>query len=91
MTPATRELLTFRQERWRSLFAGVIETAGSTFLLLIATRQFDLGPIWKGLIAGGTSIGLLLSPLVVSFARRLGMAPSAAISRLLFLGGVCCL
>jgi hypothetical protein len=91
MSDAIRARITFRQERWRSLFAGIIETAGNTFLLLIATRQFDLGPIGKALIAAGTSVGLLLSPLMVSLARRLGMEPSSAVSRLLFLGGLCCL
>jgi MFS family permease len=91
MSDAIRAKITFRQERWRSLFAGVIETAGNTFLLLIATREFDLGPLWKGLIAGGTSVGLLISPLMVALVRWLGMAPASAVSRLLFLGGLCCL
>ena len=86
-----RERLTYRQERLRSLFAGVIETAGNTFLLLIATRQFDLGPVWKSMIASGTSAGLLLSPATVNLARWLGWKPSQAVSRLLILGGLCCL
>ncbi len=87
----TRERITYRQERWRSLFAGVIETAGNTFLLLIATRQFDLGPLWKAMIAGGTSVGLLLSPVLVNVARWMGLRPTEAVGRLLFLGGLCCL
>jgi MFS family permease len=90
MNSAARLKITFRMERLRSIFSGVIETAGNTFLLLIATQSFDLSPLLKGLIAAGTSIGLLLSPLVVNLARWLGMEPSTAVSRLLFLGGLCC-
>ena len=91
ISPAERAQLTFRMERWRSVFGGIIETAGNTFLLLIATRVFDLGPWAKALIAAGTSVGLLLSPLVVNAARNLGLQPSRAVSGLLGLGGLSCL
>ena len=88
MTEASeRARITFRMERWRSISGGVIETAANTFLLLIATRVFDLGPWAKALIAAGTSVGLLLSPLVVNGARALGLSPSRAVSSLLGLGG----
>ncbi|MEY3535267.1 MAG: hypothetical protein RLZZ582_843 [Verrucomicrobiota bacterium] len=87
---AERARITFRMERWRSIFGGIIETAGNTFLLLIATRVFDLGPWAKALIAAGTSVGLLLSPVVVNAARSLGMQPSRAVSSLLALGGLSC-
>ena len=90
-SPAERARITFRMERWRSIFGGIIETAGNTFLLLIATRVFDLGPWAKALIAAGTSVGLLLSPVVVNAARSLGMQPSRAVSGLLALGGLNCL
>ena len=90
-SPAERARITFRMERWRSIFGGIIETAGNTFLLLIATRVFDLGPWAKALIAAGTSVGLLLSPVVVNAARSLGMQPSRAVSGLLALGGLSCL
>ena len=91
ISPAERARITFRMERWRSIFGGIIETAGNTFLLLIATRVFDLGPWAKALIAAGTSVGLLISPLVVNTARGLGWAPSRAVSTLLALGGLGCL
>ena len=90
-SPAERARITFRMERWRSIFGGIIETAGNTFMLLIATRVFDLGPWAKALIAAGTSVGLLLSPVVVNAARSLGMQPSRAVSGLLALGGLSCL
>jgi hypothetical protein len=44
MEAADKAELTFRRERWRSFCSGIIETAGNTFLLLIATRHFDAGP-----------------------------------------------
>jgi hypothetical protein len=91
ISPAERARITFRMERWRSVFGGIIETAGNTFLLLIATRVFDLGPWAKALIAAGTSVGLLLSPLVVNAARSLGLQPSRAVAGLLALGGSSCL
>lgn len=90
-SPTERARITFRMERWRSIFGGIIETAGNTFLLLIATRVFDLGPWAKASIAAGTSVGLLLSPVVVDAARSLGMQPSRAVSGLLALGGLSCL
>lgn len=90
-TLADRARITFRMERWRSIFGGVIETAGNTFLLLIATRVFELGPWAKALIAAGNSVGLLISPLVVNGARSLGLEPSKAVSSLLGVGAMSCL
>jgi MFS family permease len=78
-------------ERWRSLCAGILETAGNTFLLLIATRYFELGAWHKAAVAGGTSVGLLLSPLVVNTVQRFGWQPTVAVARLLQCGGLLCL
>jgi len=38
MTETHRTALTYRYERWRALASGILEAAGSTFLLLIAVR-----------------------------------------------------
>jgi hypothetical protein len=86
MAPHPHEQLTFRQERWRSACAGVLETAGNTFLLLIATREFGAGPVAKALVAAGGSVGLLISPLAVYAAQRLRLAPTRAVSGLLVAG-----
>lgn len=59
---AERTAVTYRYERWRALASGVIETAGSTFLLLIAVRWFHAGAWSKALIAAGGSAGLMLAP-----------------------------
>jgi len=52
-------------------------------------KHFQAGSLAKALIAGGGSVGLLLSPLVVTAASRIGWPTSIAASRLLALGSVC--
>ena len=64
-------------------------TAGSTFLLVIAVRWFHAGSVAKGLIAAGGSVGLLLSPLVVSLATTRRWQTSVASARILALGAFC--
>jgi hypothetical protein len=91
MTDAERTQLTYRHEKWRSACAGVLETAASTFLLLLAGRFFDAGPVGKALVASGVAVGHLLSPLVVNTAQRLGWPPTRAVSRLLWTGAAACL
>lgn len=86
MAEADRAALTVRRERWRSLCAGVIETAGNTFLLLVATRYFAAGPLSKALVAAGGSVGLLLTPLTVNRVQARGTRPSQAAARLLLAG-----
>ena len=76
----------FYHERWRAVAGGVLETAASTFLLLIAVRVFDAHATAKGLIAAGVSLGLLISPLVVWFVARRGVLISRAASKLALVG-----
>ena len=73
-------------ERWRSVGAGVLETAGSTFLLLIAVRYFHAGALAKGLIASGGSVGYMLGPVVVTFVARYRWNSSQAASVMSFFG-----
>jgi MFS family permease len=75
-------------ERWRALTLGILETAASTFLLLIAVRQFQAGAFAKSWIAAGSSVGLLLTPLVVTWVARHGARPSTAASRILLAGSL---
>ncbi|HTI70161.1 MAG TPA: MFS transporter [Candidatus Limnocylindria bacterium] len=91
MTLPERTELTYRSERWRSLCAGVLETAGNTFLLLIATRWLQAGQMGKAAIAAGTATGLLLTPLSVNAVQYLGWNTTRAVYRLLLLGTACCL
>jgi MFS family permease len=89
MSDKERTARTFRLERWRAVSSGVMETAASTFLLLIAVRWFHAGAVAKGLIAAGGSVGLLLSPLIVSMATARGWQTSTASARILALGASC--
>ena len=67
-----RERATFRLERVRALAGGILETAQVTFLLLIAERWFHASPGEKGILTGASSAGLLLTPVLVSWAAGLG-------------------
>src|SRR5256885_4967112 len=89
MSGPGRTARTFRFERLRAISSGVMETAGSTFLLVIAVRWFHAGAVAKGLIAAGGSVGLLLSPLVVNFATTRRWQTSVASARILAVGAAC--
>ena len=88
MPGPNRTAITYRWERWRALTAGVLETASSTFLLLIAVRWFQAGALAKALIAGGGSVGLLLTPVVVTVVTHTGWPPAQAAARVFWLGAV---
>ena len=70
MPPSATTRTTFRHELLRSLSAGIIETAGRTFLLVIAMQHFQAGATAKALLAAGGSMGLLFTPLVVWVVHR---------------------
>ena len=72
MADSAVTLQTYRYERWRAVANGILETGGTTFLLLIAVKHFEAGATAKAFVAGGGSIGLVLTPLVVSWVQRTG-------------------
>ncbi len=80
---------TYRFERWRALASGILETAGTTFLLLIAVSWFHAGATSKALVASGGSLGLMLSPLVVSRVAASGWKTARAASALAAGGAFC--
>lgn len=84
----SRTEITFQNERIRAVASGILETAATTFLLLIAVKHFEAGATAKGLIAGGGSLGLMLTPAVVSVVGKLGWSSSLAASRLAAVGAV---
>ena len=86
MVDRDRTAITYRYERWRALAAGVIEAAGTIFLLLIAVRCFHAGPFAKALIAGGGSLGLILAPWVVSRVEASGWPVAKAAAHLAAVG-----
>ena len=88
MLPANRTALTYRYERWRAVSSGILETAGVTFLLLIAVRHFDAKPFAKALIAGGGSFGLMLGPWLVSRVEAAAWPVAKAASRVAVIGAI---
>lgn len=88
MPDTTRRQLTFRYERWRAVSAGILETAGATFLLLFAVRWYEAGAFAKALVAASGSIGLMLAPWIVSRVEAAGWPVSLAASRLASVGAI---
>jgi hypothetical protein len=86
MTDATTTARTFRFERWRAVASGILESAGSTFLLLIAVRWFEAGDVAKALVAGGGSVGLMLGPWVVALVETHRWQTTKAAARILWMG-----
>ena len=56
----------FKVDIPRGFFAGVLEAGFSIFILLIAIRFFEAPNYCKAIIAAGSPIGLILSPLLMS-------------------------
>lgn len=79
---------TYKLELQRAVAGGILETAGGTFLMLIAVRVFEAGSTAKGLLAAGGSLGLLLSPLVVSAVQSLGWPTARAAAILSSAGAI---
>ena len=88
MSATERTAITYRYERWRALTTGILETAGTTFLLLIAVRAYQSGALWKSAVACGSSLGLLVTPFVVAFVTRRGLQPARAAAWLFFGGAL---
>lgn len=79
-TDAERQSITYRSEKWRAAAQGVVETAITTFVLLIAVRHFDAGPAAKALVVAGQAFGLLASPLVTAWVGATGWKVGRAAS-----------
>jgi len=77
-----RTTLTFRFERLRAVASGILETAFTTFLLLIAVQWFEFGATAKATIAAAGAMGFMLGPVVVSRVSDLGWTTAQAASRL---------
>ena len=85
---ADRTETTYHYERLRAVASGIIETGAHTFLLLVAVRWFEAGATAKAMVAAAGSLGLLLSPAVVSRVEAGGWRVAQAASVLLGIGAV---
>ncbi len=88
LSDTQRTRRTYVHELWRAGTAGILETAGSTFLLAIAVKHFAAGGFAKAVVAAAGSLGLLLSPLVVSWVTRRRWPTALAASRIFAAGAV---
>ncbi|MGF1677591.1 MAG: MFS transporter [Candidatus Methylacidiphilales bacterium] len=73
--------LQIEARRWevrRAPGAGIIESFGATFFLLIAIELHRAGTTMQAWVAAGGSLGMLLSPVVLYVVRRSGMAVNRA-------------
>jgi MFS family permease len=87
-TPEQLESTTYRIEKWRAVPMGVLETATGTFLLLIAVQAYQAGATDKAMIAAGSNVGLLLTPLVVQAVERRRIRISHGAAAIAVLGTV---
>ena len=60
----------FRLDLGRGFFSGILEYGFSVFVILISIRYFNAPDSCKAIIAGGSSLGLIFSPFLVSFWDR---------------------
>ena len=77
----SRTPLTFRYEAFRAVASGILETASTTFLVLIAVRWFEAGALAKGLVASGAGLGYVISPVMVSRVEAARVPVARAASR----------
>lgn len=78
---------TYLFDRLRSVASGVIDSAASTFLLLIAVKAFDAGSIEKSFIAASGNIGMLLSLWLVPLVERTGKPVMRIAGWMMWIGG----
>lgn len=77
ITPVSEaERITFRFEKWRAVAGGIIESAGSTFLLYIAVTHYSADANSKALVAAGGNFGMIFSPLIVFWVASHGWRAS---------------
>lgn len=88
MSPADPKQRTFRNELWRSLPAGVLDTLSSTFGMLIAVRVFQLGDLAKSLFLSATSSGFMVSLFVVPLLLKARSTIARTAAKVQMLGGV---
>ncbi|MEZ5384513.1 MAG: MFS transporter [Prosthecobacter sp.] len=84
---ATRH--TLRNELWRSLPTGVIDTLTATFGMLIAVRVFEMGSVAKSVFLSATSGGMVTSLFVVPLLMRARSTIARTAAKVQLFGGAC--
>ena len=78
---------TFALDTIRAVPAGVVETLGTTFTILLANRVFQAGDMAKASLVAMPSLGLLLSLFVVQGVRRSGMSVNVMLALIFAVSG----
>lgn len=79
---AARAAPTVRRERWRALCEGPLGSVPSALALVVAVQLYDASEGAKAAIASSSSIGFLLTTLVVLAVSRLQVRPTHAMAAL---------
>jgi MFS family permease len=87
MTPQEATQRTLRNELWRSIPIGALDTLGTTFGMLIAVRVFDLQNLAKSLFLASTSGGLMVSLFVVPLLLRSRGTIASTAAKVQLVGG----
>lgn len=86
LVPASQSR-TFRNEMWRAVPSGVLETLSTTFGMLIAVRVFHMGDLAKSIFLSATSGGMVTSLFVVPLLLRFKSTIARTAARVQMLGG----
>lgn len=82
------ERKTFRWDLARGGLAGVVETGQVGFALVVAIGFFQAPDTVKGIIAASAPLGLLVTPLTLSWFSRTGAPAGKIASVVAFLAGI---
>jgi len=69
---------TYRNDRFRSPFLGILEAGWSTFALVVAIRYFEAPENIKAFIVGAGPIGFLITPITLYAVAKFGARSSLA-------------
>jgi MFS family permease len=89
MTEQETTTRTFRNELLRSVPAGVLETLGSTFGMLVAVRVFAAGDLAKSTFLSASSSGLIASLFIVPLLLRSKSTVTKIAARVQFIAAAC--
>lgn len=87
--PRSVSSLTFRNEMWRSVPAGILDTAYNTFGMIVAVQVFAASESAKAVFLSSPRLGLIAAIFVVPLLLRFRstVAQTAALTQIA--GGVC--
>jgi MFS family permease len=89
MPPSSPATIMFRNEMWRSAPAGILDTAYTTFGMIVAVKVFDASDAAKAVFLGSPRIGMIAAIFVVPMLLRMRstVAQTAAVTQLV--AGLC--